>query len=124
MAFEYGSENRFDDQYFVKGASAVGTHAPQKAGDTNGSLAVVVAAATDMVVSGLKLSLVVADHFGDSYAAPTNNDVLTFGGTSYQAGDILGKYIIPNGTKPWVKPVISGTLTSGTYDVYLQYIAR
>ena len=124
MAFEYGSDNRFDDQYFVKGAAAVGTHPALKAGDTNGGLAVVVAAKTDCVVSGLKLSLTCSDTEGGSYAAPTNADVLTFGGTSYAAGEILGKYIIPNGVKDWVKPVISGTLTSGTYDVYLQYIAR
>lgn len=124
MAFQYGSDNRFKDQYFVEGASATGTFGPLMAGDTNGGLAVVVAAKTDMAVSGLKLSLTCADAADGSFAAPTNADTLTFGGTSYAAGDILGYYVIPNGVKDYVKAVISGTLTSGTYDVYLQYLAR
>ena len=124
MAFAYGCDNRFKDQYFTEGATAVGTFGPQKVGDTNGGVAIVVAAKTDCVVSGLKLSITCADTEDGSYAAPTNADVLTFGGTRYDAGDVLGYYIVPNGVKDYVKAVISGTLTSGTFDVYLQYMAR
>lgn len=124
MAFAYGCDNRFRDQYFVEGGSAAGSFGPLRAGDTNGGLAVVVAAKTDMAVEGLTLSLTCCDTEGGSFAAPDNADVLTFGGTAYEAGEVLGYYIIPNGLPEYVRAVIGGKLTSGTFDVYLQYIAR
>ncbi|MBO6266682.1 MAG: hypothetical protein J6M06_00460 [Synergistaceae bacterium] len=125
MSFAYGSMNRFHDQIFQKAVSATGDYGPVIAGgDTNGALAIVVTAATDTVVSGLKLSYKESDTEAGTYAAPADANVLTFGGTSYAAGDVLGMMILPNGCKDFVKATLSGTLTSGTLDLQLQYLAR
>ncbi len=123
--FAYGSDNRFHDQYFVQGATAVGDYGPLCAGGSvNGGVAIVVAAKTAVAASGLKLSYKQADKENGSFTAPADANVLTFGGSSYAAGDILGMMILPNDCKDYVKATLSGTLSSGSVDVYLQYLAR
>jgi glycine/D-amino acid oxidase-like deaminating enzyme len=123
--FEYGCDNRFFDQYFKEGSTAVGTFGPLKAGGhTNGALAIVVAAKTAVVASKLTISVTACDTEGGSYTAPTNANVVTCGGTSFEAGDIIGRLIVENDVAEYVKAVIGGTLTSGIIDVYLQYLPR
>ena len=125
MPFAYGSMNRFHDQIIEEGVTAVGDYGPVIAGgDTNGALAIVVVAQTAAVVSGLKLSYKESDTEDGTYAAPADANQLTFGGTNYAAGDCLGMMILPNGCKDFIKATLAGTITSGTLDIQLQYLAR
>ena len=125
MAFEFGCDNRFFDQYFKEGSTAVGTFGPLKVGGhTNGALAIVVAAKTAVVASKLTIGMTACDTEEGSYATPANANVVTCGGTSFEAGEIIGRLIVDNDVAEYVKAVIGGTLTSGSIDVYLQYLPR
>ena len=127
MAFEYGCDNRFFDQYFTKGASAVGTFGPLKAGGhTNGALCIVVAAAAATVVgaNGLTISMTASSTEAGTYAAPAAACVVTAPAGNYAEGDIIGRLVIDGDVAEYVKAVVGGTLTSGKIDVYLQYLPR
>jgi hypothetical protein len=125
MAFEFGCDNRFFDQYFQQGASAIGTFGPLKAGGhTNGALCIVVAAASAVVASKITIKATCCETETGSFVAPTNDVVVTCGGTSFEKGDIIGRLVLDGEMPDYVKAVVGGTLTSGTIDVYLQYLPR
>ena len=74
--------------------------------------------------SGVEVITSACDTEEGSYATPTNANVVTCGGTSFEAGEIIGRLIVDNDVAEYVKAVIGGTLTSGSIDVYLQYLPR
>lgn len=125
MAFGYGSQNRFYDQIIQAGVSATGDFGPVIAGgDVNGALAIVVTCATSAVVSAMTLTYKESETESGVYAAPKDVNTVKFGGSAYAAGDEVGSLILPNGCKDYIKATIGGTITSGKFDIQLQYLAR
>ena len=125
MSFAYGSQNRFYDQIVASSITIGGDYGPVLAGgDTNGALALVVTCTSGATVSSMTLSYKEAATETGSYTVPTNADKVTFGGTTYAAGDEVGALILPNGCKDFVKATIGGTISAGAFACHLQYLAR
>lgn len=136
MAFNYGSENRWYDQYFEKAkginAAEFVTANALAVGEHHGALAVTVMAAGAVKVAAdktFKLTLQDSDTEGGSFAdIPGAPEVTITGttstGTSFADGDILCKLVLPD-TKRYVKvKVTSDATSSGTVDIVLSYLAR
>lgn len=123
MPFAYGNENRWHDQYFTKNSGA-GTYGPLPAGDTNGALAVTVAANGPVTASASTLKLLAADTEDGSYQAISPDITVSITGT-YEDGDIMAQLIVPNNIPKFLKATLdTGTSLSGNVDIYTQYLAR
>ncbi|MDE7372093.1 MAG: hypothetical protein K2N07_10235 [Desulfovibrio sp.] len=126
MGFEYGSENRWHDQYFARGLELTGTTATTDAlavGRHHGSLCVVLAAAGDEVeADALSLSILESDEADGTFTAKADGPVLTLAEGTFNTGDIMAKLVLPD-CKDFVKMQLAGGLT-GKVDVYLGYLAR
>lgn len=136
MAFNYGSENRWYDQYFEKAkginAAEFVTANALAVGEHHGALAVTVMAAGAVKVAAdkiFKLTLQDSDTedgpFADIPGAPEVTITgTTSTGTSFADGEILCKLVLPD-TKRYVKvKVTSDATSSGTVDIVLSYLAR
>ena len=132
MGFEYGSENRWHDQYFARGleltAGAEGkpgsaTTEALAVGKHHGSLCVTLAAAGDEVeADALSLSIMESDEADGTFTAKADGPVLTLAEGTFNTGDIMAKLVLPD-CKDFVKMQLAGGLT-GKVDVYLGYLAR
>ena len=126
MGFEYGSENRWHDQYFARGLELTGTTGTTDAlavGRHHGSLCVVLAAAGDEVeADALSLSIMESDEADGTFTAKADGPVLTLAEGTFNTGDIMAKLVLPD-CKDFVKMQLAGGLT-GKVDVYLGYLAR
>lgn len=133
MGFEYGSENRWHDQYFAKELALVageGENATSQAttealavGRHHGSLCVVLAASGDAVKpDDLSLGILESDEPDGAFTAKSDGPVVTIAEGTFNAGDIMAKLVLPD-CKDYVKLHLAGGLT-GKVDVYLSYLAR
>ena len=137
MAFEFGSENRWYDQYFGKDVALPSTTSkvcatPLAVGQHHGSLAVTIAAKGAVSIpSTKKLTVTIqgADtedgSFADIAGAP---EMSISGGTSaateFADGDIMGKLVLPDMARyAKIKLTTDGAAT-GKVDVFLSYLAR
>ena len=137
MAFEFGSENRWYDQYFGKDVALPSTTSkvcdtPLAVGQHHGSLAVTIAAKGAVSIpSTKKLTVTIqgADtedgSFADIAGAP---EMSISGGTSaateFADGDIMGKLVLPEMARyAKIKLTTDGAAT-GKVDVFLSYLAR
>ena len=137
MAFEFGSENRWYDQYFGKDVALPTTTSkvcdtPLAVAQHHGSLAVTIAAKGAVSIpSTKKLTVTIqgADtedgSFADIAGAP---EMSISGGTSaateFADGDIMGKLVLPDMARyAKIKLTTDGAAT-GKVDVFLSYLAR
>lgn len=125
MAFEYGSENRWYDQYFGKNVTvaAGGTECPERlaVGEHHGALAVTVAAAVAGTVTNGTITLLDSDQADCGFAVKDDAPVLTIKSAAPEAGDIIAKMVLPD-CKRYVGIKLGGTMPN--CDVFLSYLAR
>ena len=125
MAFAYGQDNRWHDQYFEKGMAVSGSTDSENAlavGRHHGALAIVVAAAVDGTVTDGTLSFKDCDTEDGAFSTPENAPELTVASAAPAAGDIIAVYVLPD-CRRYVKAVLGGTWPSKV-DVYLSCLAR
>lgn len=137
MSFEFGSENRWYDQYFGKGVTLPSStnsvcNTALSVGKHHGSLAVVVVANGDVSIpSTKKLTVTIQGSdtedgsFADIAGAP---EMSVNGGTSaataFSDGDIIGRLVLPDMKRyAKIKLTTDGAAT-GKVDVFLSYLAR
>ena len=120
MAFEYGSENRWHDQYFGKNVTveADGTECPERlaVGEHHGALAVTVAAAAAGAVTNGTITLLDSDQVDCGFAEKEDAPVLTVKSAAPEAGDIIAKMVLPD-CKRYVGIKLGGTMPN--CDVFL-----
>lgn len=136
MAFTYGSENCWYDQYFDKAktiaAVSFESAAALAVGRHHGALAVAVKAAGDVKIAADKtfaLALLGSDTedgpFADIPGAPTLSITGASGtGTAFADGDTLCKLVLPDMPRYAKVKVTSDATSSGTVDIVLSYLAR
>lgn len=137
MAFEFGSENRWHDQYFGKDVTIPSTAStvcdtPLAVGQHHGALAVTIAAKGAVSIpSTEKLTVTIqgADTEDGSFAdIPGAPEMSVSGGasaaTAFADGDIIGKLVLPDMQRyAKIKLTTDGAAT-GKVDVFLSYLAR
>lgn len=137
MAFEFGSENRWYDQYFGKDVALPSTTSkvcdtPLAVGQHHGSLAVTIAAKGAVSIpSTKKLTLTIqgADTEDGSFADIAGAPEMSISGgasaaTEFADGDIIGKLVLPDMARyAKIKLTTDGAAT-GKVDVFLSYLAR
>lgn len=136
MAFAYGSENRWHDQYFAKAASlatasfvcadalAVGAH--------HGALAVAVVAHGAVSIApakALKLTILGADAEDGEFSEPAGAPEVTVKGgsgaaTAFEDGEVVCKLALPDMPRYAKIKVTSDATNAGDVDVILSYLAR
>ena len=135
MAFEFGSENRWHDQYFGKDVTIPSTTStvcdtPLAVGQHHGALAVTIAAKGAVSIpSTKKLTVTIqgADTEDGSFAdIPGAPEMSVSGGASAAPAfaDVIGKLVLPNMKRyAKIKLTTDGAAT-GKVDVFLSYLAR
>lgn len=125
MAFEYGSENRWHDQYFGKNVTvaSAGTECPERlaVGEHHGALAVTVAAAAAGTVTNGTITLLDSEHADCGFAVKDDAPVFTIKSAAPEAGDIIAKMVLPD-CKRYVGIKLGGVMPN--CDVFLSYLAR
>ena len=123
--FEYGSENRWYDQYFGKNVTVEegGTECPERltVGGHHGALAVTVAAAAAGTVTNGTVTLLESDEADCGFAEKEDAPVLTIKNASPEAGDVIAKMVLPD-CRRYVGIRLGGTMPA--CDVFLSYLAR
>lgn len=134
MAFEYCSENAWHDQYFGKGKSLAAASfvcdTPLAVGAHHGALAVAVIAAGDVSIAAgksVKISVQGSDTENGTFADVVGAPEMAVGASSalaFQAGEVIGKLVLPDMTRYAKIKVTSDATNSGDVDVILSYLAR
>lgn len=125
MAFEYGSGNRWYDQYFGRDVkvSSGGTECPDRlaVGQHNGALVVCVAATAAGTVTNGTVTLMDSDEADCGFAVKEDAPVLTVKSATVEEGDIIARMVLPN-CKRYAAIKLGGTMPN--CDVFLSYLAR
>lgn len=136
MAFAFGSENRWYDQYFDRkkslAAASFECADTLAVGEHHGALAVTVVANGAVSIAAtksIKLSILGSDtEDGEFVAVAGAPEVSIAGGadaaTTFEDGDIVCKLVLPDMQRYAKIKVTSDTTNTGKVDVILAYLAR
>lgn len=136
MAFAFGSENRWYDQYFDKGKSLAAASFEcadaLAVGEHHGALAVAVVANGAVSIAStksIKLSILGSDTEDGEFAAVAGAPEVSIAGgasnaTTFEDGDIVCKLVLPDMQRYARIKVTSDTTNTGSIDVLLACLAR
>ena len=137
MAFAFGEESRWYDQYFMKGlalpsSSSKTSETALGVGKTQGALKLVIAAADDVSIpSGatLKLTMLESDNEDGPFTVKCDAPELMFSGgdteaTTFMSKDTLGQVVLPNSKLYMKVKLTTEGAPTGSVDVFLGYLAR
>lgn len=135
MAFAYGSENRWHDQYFDTGkslaAASVDCANALAVGHHHGALAVVLVASGSVSIasgSSVKVSILGSDTEDGEFEAVQGAPEVTISGgdaaTAFEDGDVICKLVLPDMQRYAKIKLTSAATNSGNVDVILGYLAR
>ncbi|NJB68528.1 hypothetical protein GGQ74_002201 [Desulfobaculum xiamenense] len=128
----YGRTLKVHGQYLARGmalprkAQADGNGAPQQLSGTLGGVEVVAEVAAELgLAQGTEL-VVTLMHGEDGDYRPLGTLCRVSGGHPVEAGEVLGRFVIPTDAGELVKAVVSTTdaAASGCLDIYPHYLAR
>lgn len=136
MAFAYGSENRWHDQYFDTGKSIAATSVEcanaLAVGQHHGALAVVLVANGAVSIASaasVKVSILGSDTEDGEFEAVQGAPEVTISGgesaaTAFEDGDVICKLVLPDMQRYAKIKLTSAATNSGNVDVILGYMAR
>lgn len=136
MAFEFGSESRWYDQYFDRekslAAASFECAVPLAVGEHHGALAVAVLANGAVTIAAgkrLSLSLLGSDTEDGEFAAVPGAPELSLtggegSGTSFEDGELICKLVLPDMQRYLKVKITSDATNTGNVDVILASLAR
>jgi hypothetical protein len=136
MDFEHGAVQRVYGEYYATAqtvpanTNADGDEGAQKNSGAMGGIAVTAVAATDVFITDACTLTIKVQHCateGGSYVDLGNVCAkLSSGDTTYEAGEVLGRFILPPEIEEWTKVNLAtdDASATGTIDVFPEMIPR
>jgi hypothetical protein len=134
--FEHGYIQRAYNEYYASGqtvpqnTNADGDDGPRQNSGAMGGISITAVAKTDVAIADTKtLTITVLDCDSETGSYVEIGKIcvlLSSGATTYEAGTVLGQFILPPSARSWTKINIAtdDATATGTIDVFAEMIPR
>lgn len=128
----YGQTLKVHGQYLAKGMAlpknteTVGNGALQELSGTLGGVEIVAEAETSLTLKDGGILTVTLEHGDSGDFEPLSTLCKVTGGTAIDAGEVLGRYVVPTDAARFVRAKVATTDSGagGSITVYPHYLAR